>query len=190
MADHLHPATRAIISASDPERALQLARELATHPPDDWSSRDWETIAASGTMGRADARWHAVAAFAREFLDYDSAAVDALRSRAWLIATLGPDATDPFRSLQAFVDGAARVLGAETPDAARGAYANARRAIVTVPRDSPEWLAARDTFLRCRRLRELARVFQILRDASIEVPAQLEQWKGWEDLREEELEVA
>lgn len=186
--DRLHHATRAIASASQPAEALALALALANDPPSDWNPREWLTIAeAVEARSHAEPQWLAIRVVAYEHLDAPRAPVDALRTRAQLIAALGDDPTDPFRSSSLFVERADAFVGADTPREALACYQASRATIFRVPQGEPAWLEARDVFLRSRRLRDFARALAILVRAEIPIPARLRSWVEWAGLREEEF---
>ena len=188
--DRLHPATRAIANDPDPTTALTLASRLVITPPPDWDSREWATIAATANAwASTDPRWLKVKVLACENEVSDTAPTDALWGRARLIAALGGDDSDAFCSLSVFVERAENVVRTDTPDAALASYQAARSTIFSAQHGSPEWLTARDAFLRCRRLRELARILLAVVEAGNVLPAHLHQWISWVDLREEDWPI-
>jgi hypothetical protein len=185
MDDRLHPATRAVIEADAPDTGLAHARTLATSAPPGWDQREWLTI-ASALSTAEDPRWLAVKAFAHEQQADSTAAVMGLWARARLIAALGADPSDEFRSLSAFTERAEAFVAQDVPDAALEAYTSARSTIFTVAQGEPAWLRARDTFLRCRALRDFARAVLALGEEQERLPPNLQQWKAWAHLREED----
>jgi hypothetical protein len=189
--DRLHPATRAIADATDPDVAFALAIRLITEPPSDWDPREWSSIgAAANASASADPRWFKVKALACEHDNSSTGATDALWARAHLILALGADNADDFRSMSAFVARAQALVNSDTPDAALEAYKAAHTTIFTVEQGTSAWLAARDAFLRCRRLREFAEIVAAMTDAGHALPTQLKQWRTWALLREEDFPVA
>ena len=188
--DRLHPATRAITDGPDPDAALALARSLATGPPPDWESREWMSIAAAANAkATQNPLWLKVKALACENEMSSTALIDALWARARLIAILGNDRADAFRSLAVFVERAEHVVQSDTPEAALTLYRSAQATVFSAEQSSPAWLAARDTFVRCRRLREFAKVLLYLAQAGVALPAHLQPWISWAQLREEELPI-
>jgi hypothetical protein len=188
--DRLHPATRAITDASDPNVAYALADKLAANPPRGWDSREWASIAAAANAcAKSDPLWLKVKVLACENETSSTAPTDALWARARLIAALGRDDADAFRSLPTFVERAENFVRADTPEAALTSYASARATIFSAEQSSSEWLAARETFVRCRRLREFANVLTALVEAGHSLPPHLQRWISWANLREEELSI-
>jgi hypothetical protein len=186
--DRLHPATRAITDAPDPSLALALARALATEPPLDWNSREWLSVAAAANSNAtADPLWLKVKVVACEHETTSTAPTDALRARAQLIAVLGRDDADAFCSLVTFLERAEDFVRADTPEAALISYRAARLTIFSAEPSSPDWLAARDTVVRCRSLREFAKTLLTVHQAGEPLPLHLQRWTSWADLKEEEL---
>jgi hypothetical protein len=184
----LHPSAQAIVDEPDPTTALALASRLATAPPPDWDPEQWATIAAAAN-GRAatDPRWLEVKVLACENQTWDTAPIDALWGRARLIAALGADDSDAFRSMSVFVERVETFVGADVADAVLASYQAAHSVIVSAPQGSPEWTTARDTFLRGRRLRELGKILRAVVEAGIVLPAHLLPWTSLADVREEEF---
>ena len=189
--DRLHPATRAVAGETDPDVAFSLAVRLTTEPPKDWDPREWSSIAAAANASAsADPRWFKVKALACEHDTSSTRATDALWARARLILALGADNADEFRSVSAFVARAEALVNSDTPDAALEVYKTAHTTIFTVEQGTSAWLAARDAFLRCRRLREVAKIVTAMTDAGHALPMQLKQWRSWALLREEDFPLA
>jgi hypothetical protein len=186
--DRLHAATRAITDGPDPNVALALADELAADPPGDWDSSEWASIAAAANAkASSDPLWLKVKVLACENERSSTAPTDALWARARLIGALGRDDADAFRSMTTFVERAERFVLTDTPEAALRSYASARATIFSAEQSSSEWLAARETFVRCRRLREFAKVLLALVEMGHPLPAHIQLWTSWANLREEEL---
>jgi hypothetical protein len=188
--DRLHPATRGIVDEFDPTVALALARRLATDPPPDWDSREWLTIAAAANArASTDPLWLKVKVLACENDTSSTAPTDALWARVRLIAALGNDNADPSHSLDMFIDRAEDLVQDYTPDTALASYQAAHAIICSTETGTPAWLAARDTFVRCRRLREVAKVLVAVVDAGAPLPLHLQQWTSWAHLREEDFAI-
>jgi hypothetical protein len=188
--DRLHPATLAITDGPYPDVALALAGALATDPPPDWDPREWLSIAAAANAkSSADPLWLKVKVVACENETTSTAPTDALWARARLIAVLGRDDADPFRSLVTFLERVESFVRADTPEAALTSYRSARATILSAEQSSPGWLAARDTFIRCRRLREFARILRAVVQTGEPLPPHLQRWTSWADLKEEELSL-
>jgi len=188
--DRLHPATRAITDGLDPNLALALARVLATDPPLDWEAREWLSVAAAAEAKASDQPlWLKVKVVACENQTTAMAPINALWARARLMAALGRDDADVFCSLAVFLECAEKFVRADTPDAALASYRAARATILSAEQSSPEWAAARDTFNRCRRLREFAKIVRAVVQDGAQLPQHLQQWMSWADLKEDELSL-
>jgi hypothetical protein len=189
--DRLHPATRGIVDEPEATAALFLARRLSASPPADWDPREWATIAAAaGSRMGTDPRWLKVKILALESELSDTAATDALRTRARLIALVGDDDSDAFCSLATFIERAQALVGTDTPETALASYVAARPLLFRSEQGSPSWLDARQAFIRCRRLRELGKILLGVVEDGRAVPEHLALWTSWAHLREEDLTVA
>jgi hypothetical protein len=175
---------------STASEALKMASNLASAPPHDWSDPQWLSL-ATGALSAAlsDASWLPLCIFAHEQRADEAGFLDGLDNRVNLIAKLGDDSGDPFRDPRAVFDRVRALIASQSAAAALEMYQAAVSAVFTSARDSEEWLAARDGFLRGRRLRRAGHALRRLSESGIALPDDLLPWVGWATYREEDGKV-
>jgi hypothetical protein len=182
----LHPAVDAILKRSNVDEAISAARAAASAGILDDAA--WLTI-ADGAESAAieDPCWLALSILAHE--QRSGAMVNALVKRVRLIVRCGADAVDPFRNSEEFFDGVRRYLEGDSSERGLRMYQRSLDAILAAERTSPEWIAARDCFLRSRHLREIGIALRDVADAGLGIPNDLISWLEWANVREEDGKI-
>ncbi len=184
----MHPDIRQVIDSPTVEAALQLAGAATSDVV--WTEQAWRTVAAAAnSLAISDPRWLALCIFAHERRVADVAVIDALMKRARILVDCGSDESDRFRDPAIFFAGVRRFIGEDSSQASLQAFQQAMDVVFHADRKSTEWAEARVQFIRGRRLRDLGQGLRSVADAGTVVPAELEEWLVWAEVREADGKV-